>query len=163
MKTLNAIIIVFGIVALVAIVLMLAEIIPLLYYQLNQEQFRDEKVLTINNFKATPNGLVLLVKSNSSIVNVTTQSKEYHFLQIGIIPVPFKVLKATNVQQYIVLVPYEFRPNGEFYLELFSQDGHWYSMSPYFRDTVDLTNENWTRLWDWPINQPIAVRDVFTQ
>ncbi len=152
-----------GLIVLIVLVLLLAEIIPLFYYQSNQEQFRDENFLTINNFKASPDGLVLLVKSNSSIVNVTTQSKGYHFLQTGIVPIPFKVLKTASLEEYLVLVPYKFEPSGEFYLELFSQDGHWYSMSPYFKDTPDLTHENWTRLWDWPVNQTVEVRAVFSQ
>ena len=61
-------------------------------------------------------------------------------------PVPFRVLEAKGEGDVMLLVDYEFRPRQEWEVALKSRDGYWVSMSPYFPDEPDLTDEKWNEL-----------------
>ena len=60
--------------------------------------------------------------------------------------IPFRVVEGKSDQHFQLLIDHKFSSYREWGLAFKSQDGYWISMSPYFPDEPDLTDEEWDDL-----------------
>jgi len=120
-------------------------------HQVNWAKRRDKTLLDTREIRFAPQGMLLFVRSDCEIVKVLRQCETPFFVSIFRPFSPFKEprWKTSKVSDgdSIVLVEYPFRPGTEWYLELFSSDNHWISMSPYFPEEPDLSVAEWENLW----------------
>ena len=126
-------------------------------HQSNWIERTDRGLLEEKEVRFAPQGILLLVRSNSEIVKVLRQCEKPLFVSISRPFSPFEEprWKTSRISdgELIVLVEYPFRPESEWYLELFSSDNHWISMSPYFPEEPDLSVAEWKNLWsEEPLN-----------
>lgn len=144
------------ILALIAYIIFLGFLVN--SHQLNWIGHRDRGLLEKKEVRFAPQGILLLVGSNSEIVKVLRRSEKSLFVSIfrpsSLFKEPrWKTSKISDGES-IVLVEYPFRPGSEWYLELFSSDNHWISMSPYFPEEPDLSVAEWKNLWsEEPLNE----------
>ena len=138
------------------IVLLIARGIYLGYvvysHQVNWARHTDRGLLDTKEIRFAPQGMLLLVESDSEIVKVQRQVEAPFF---GSVSRPFSPFmeprwKANKISdgESVVLVEYRFKAGKEWYLELFSSDNHWLSMSPYFPAKPHLSSAQWEDLWN---------------
>ena len=107
----------------------------------------DKRFLSVSRFRCAPDGIVLFVKSTSPVVKVQGPQASFRH---PFYDVSHQLLVRQPGGEYLILVPWKFAPRQEWYLELYSADGHWTSMSPYFSNAPDLSSADWKRLWALP-------------
>ncbi len=61
-------------------------------------------------------------------------------------PTDFWIAASQQQNQLTLLVDYPFTPRGEWLLGLKSHDGYWTNESPYFSDTPDVSDAEWSAL-----------------
>jgi hypothetical protein len=107
----------------------------------------DEQFLSVSRFRCAPDGIVLFVESRSPVVKV--QGRQASFRH-PFYDVSHQLLVRQPDGEYLILVPWKFAPRQEWCLELYSADGHWTSLSPYFPRAPNLSSADWKRLWALP-------------
>jgi len=121
---------------------------------------RDEKLLTVLSFRCASVGIILLVRSASGVAEVRAPPSTFSSrgLPVKIAHRSFK----TKLPGYsLVLVPLPFSAGREFYLDLYSQDGHWYSISPYFGLRPDCPDDQWKAVWSLPYDSVVGHSSFF--
>jgi len=103
-------------------------------------RFEDERCLSVSCFRYAPEGIILFVQVKSPVIKVQQLGQPSEVI-------PHKSLVAQSTGELLILVPYNFVPRREWGLELYSEDRHWISMSPYFPRVPDLSSAEWNRLW----------------
>jgi hypothetical protein len=116
----------------------------------------DETIFSVSEFRAAQHGVILLVKTQADIREVRGPSRNG-------LPTPrdHRCFRTLSSQYRVVLVPLKFIPQAEWYIELFSLDGHWYSMSPYFGALPEIDSRTWDLLWRRPANTAMDHHQLF--
>jgi hypothetical protein len=113
-------------------------------HQVWMERYSDRSQLRVLDERYARVGILLLVESSSPVVKVWRQ-QDFPFIPYR--SVQFRALGTDRPNTFLVMAAYEFSPKAEWYLELYSAAGHWVSMSPYFGDEPDLSQDVWRSLW----------------
>ena len=125
---------------------------------MNCEDLTPLYVFQVLDHEYSSCGIILLVKSSSNGIKVVKQQsnlfKPYKEIKS-------KIYSTVHPSRYIMFVPYRFEPGNEWYLELFSADSHWISMSPYFGETPNISDELWDSIWNLPENSELEVHKIF--
>lgn len=97
-------------------------------------------------------GIVLLVESHLALAKAITP-----YDGLG----KCRQLRVRNSGMWLVLVPYPFSAWDEWYLQLYDQDGHWDSMSPYFPGRPNCSSRQWNTLWNSQTSSEVVLSDYF--
>lgn len=124
-------------------------------HQQEMLKFRDDQSIQIQNVRFADNGILLDLRTTSPVVKVIRQHNILHGVNFldgfhtltPLSELPFRIKPVDQNSAIVLAVPYRFAAYQEWYLELFTADGKWNSLSPYFPDRPNITENEWNEIW----------------
>ena len=113
-------------------------------HQQEMTYYRNPSRLQIKGRLYAREGIVLLLRTTSPVVDVMRQQKIPFF---PFWKVEFRAFSLSQEMLVVIAAAYTFSPDAEWYLECLNADGYWDYAAWYFTERPEITDLEWTNIW----------------